>query len=99
MSGDSSLSSKLKIEQVVQICKDYVRRVFADEQITNLGLEEIEFDPATEHWRVTLGFSRPWDVSPNALMIIGGKADIKRDYKVLIVSDKLASVVSIRNRN
>jgi hypothetical protein len=45
----------------IKIAKDYVNEVFADEHVTNLGLDETEYDPATGRWYITVGFSRPWN--------------------------------------
>lgn len=49
----------MEVKDAMKIAKDYGNEVFADEQVTNLGLEETEYDAATGHWTITLGFSRP----------------------------------------
>ena len=41
--------------------KDYIADLFADEGVTNIGLEEVEFESTSNSWRITISFSRPWD--------------------------------------
>lgn len=51
----------MEIKDAIVIAKDYVNQVLADEQVTNLGVEETEHDSGSGRWSVTLGFSRPWN--------------------------------------
>ena len=51
----------MEVKQAVTMAKRYVIDLFEAEQITNVGLEEIEFDEMSNCWKVTIGFSRPWD--------------------------------------
>jgi hypothetical protein len=78
--------------------KQYVSELFADEKLSNLGLEEVEFDEAAGEWRVTLGFSRPWDT-------VGGLASFaqplnpRRSYKIIRISQDTGNVLSVKNRD
>jgi hypothetical protein len=51
--------AKMDVKEAVATAKKYVGELFTQEGITNLGLEEIEFDEQAGEWRVTVGFSRP----------------------------------------
>ena len=51
----------MDVKEAAQTAKAYVAELFAGEQITNLGLEEAEFDRLSNTWKITIGFSRPWD--------------------------------------
>ena len=51
----------MDVKDAVNAAKTYVAQLFADEGLSNLGLEEVEFDDGSGAWRVTVGFSRPWD--------------------------------------
>jgi hypothetical protein len=87
----------MEVKQAVAIAKNYVGEIFAGESLTNVGLEEVEFDEMRGAWEITVGFSRPWDaklpwVSP-AL-----QADKSRSYKVVRISDSDGRVLSIKNR-
>lgn len=94
----------MQVKEAVAAAKAYVKDVFAEESISNLGLEEVEFEPSADKWRITLGFSRPWH-SPRTraqqvLEAIGGEqmTPQRRVQKVVIVSDRDGSVLSVRNR-
>jgi hypothetical protein len=54
-------AQRIDVKRAVQAAMDYVRNLYAaaGEKISNLGLEEVVLDK--DVWRVTVGFSRPWD--------------------------------------
>ena len=78
-------------KQAVDIAKQHVMELFSDEAIRNLGLEEIESDGM--YWKVTIGFSRPWDMSINSVL---GSSD--RAYKVIRVDGDTGCVISVKDR-
>ena len=49
----------MEVKSAVQTAKNYVREIFEDEEISNLGLEEIQRKGGS--WEITIGFSRAWD--------------------------------------
>ena len=51
----------MHVKDAARMAKTYLTDLFADEQIMNVGLEEVEFDGMKSAWRITIGFSRPWD--------------------------------------
>jgi hypothetical protein len=87
--------SALDVKQAVTLAKDYVTTLFADEGLNNLGLEEVEFDDAHDHWHITLGFSRSWDRGT----ALGGLvvATTPRSYKVVTI-DHSGKILSVKNR-
>ena len=84
----------------------YVRELFSDEKITNLGLEEIDRRGAT--WLITVGFSRPWNDQRTLAETLkessfAGQFDVRlfppaRDYKVVVVDAKNGDVLKVRMR-
>ncbi len=52
----------MNVKDAIQIAKNYVSEVFADEQVTNVRLEETERDTDAGRWIITLGFSRSWNI-------------------------------------
>jgi hypothetical protein len=46
----------MKVREAVAAAKAHIQELFSDEQIANLGLEEVEFDGAAKTWTVELGF-------------------------------------------
>lgn len=87
----------MDVKEAVGAAKRYIQELFADEGITNIGLEEVEFDEPTGEWQVTIGFSRPWDK-------LGGLAGLAsypnqlRSYKVVRISDETGKIISVKNR-
>ncbi len=57
---------QIKDVVTVTVAVNYVSELFEHEKISNLGLEEIEFDDRAGEWLVTVGFSRPWDYPQNS---------------------------------
>lgn len=88
-------------KEAIATAKKYVEDIYADEQVTNLGLEEIEHDVATGNWIVTLALSRPWNTprtrAQEILENLGGVSPLKRSYKVFTITDD-GTVLSMKNR-
>ncbi len=90
----------MDVKDAIKVAKDYVNEVLAEEQVTNLGLEETEFDPASGCWNITLGFSRPWNTprtrAQEVLENLGAVSSLRRSYKVLAISPG-GEVLSMKN--
>ena len=87
----------MDVKTAARTAKSYVTDLFADEEITNVGLEEVEFDDSIDRWVVTIGFSRPWD-QKNALTAALGEGRPGRSYKVLQIADTDGRVLSLKDR-
>ena len=94
----------MNVQDAVRLAKDYVTDVFVEEQITNVGLEEIEFNESRNRWEITIGFSRPWDYQTRSLFEQGDdpfktqRRPRTRSFKVVNIDDDNAKVLSIKNR-
>lgn len=88
----------MDVKQAVRTAKTYLADLMADENIENLGLEEVQFDEAAEQWKVTVGFSRPWDRKSSlaAALTEYGRSD--RSYKVVSINDADGRVESLKDR-
>jgi hypothetical protein len=88
-------------KEAIAAAKTYVNEVYADEHVTNLGLEEVEHIPAAGSWAITLAFSRPWNTprtrAQEILENLGGVSSLKRSYKVVTIADD-GTVLSMKNR-
>ena len=84
----------MDVQEVVRIAKDHVHRVYAEESITNVGLEEIKLDDPSDIWRITIGFSRPWDKQAGFSTTIPPF----RSFKTVNIDDKSGNVVSMDAR-
>ena len=90
----------MDVHGAVSTAKIYLSNLYKDENLTNIGLEEVEFDDNDNEWRVTIGFSRPWDTPNNALgVIMAPRASAQRAYKLVTVNDSTGKATSIKNRN
>ena len=87
----------MHVKLAVESAKKYVADLFAEEEITNVGLEEVKFDDSLDRWIVTIGFSRPWD-QKNALTAALGEGRPNRSYKVLHIADTDGRVLSLKDR-
>ncbi len=89
---------EFNVKAAVKLALEYVQDLFQAEQLTDLGLEEVEYDEASASWLVTVGFSRPWDANPAAFAVISGTLRAKsRSFKVVKI--KGGEVVSLRDRS
>jgi hypothetical protein len=91
----------MNVKDAIAAAKKYVNEVYADEHLSNLGLEEAEYDETSEQWVITLGFSRPWNVPRSAaqklLAELGTDMPGRRSYKVVSVT-KTGRVTSMKSR-
>ncbi|MHB0873759.1 MAG: hypothetical protein ACYC2J_11375 [Acidithiobacillus ferrooxidans] len=89
----------MDVKEVVESAKHYIMDIYQEEKITNVGLEEVDFDEKNNVWFVTIGFSRPWDEPRNPLAALAGQgAYVKRTFKTVRVLDKDGKIRSIKNR-
>jgi len=85
----------MDVKQAVRTAKDYVSDLFSEEQIRNIGLEEVEFDDTSKVWLVTVGFARPWE---NAGFLASAGLAEPRSYKEVRLSDADGQVLSVKDR-
>lgn len=87
----------MNVKEAVKVAKEYVLDLFAEEEINNLGLEEVEFSEGEQIWSVTVGFSRPWELPNNTILAALAKPS-DRSYKIVRIDDKAGQVKSVKNR-
>ncbi len=91
----------MDVKEAIAAAKKYVNEIYDEEQVTNLGLEEVEHVLAAGNWIITLGFSRPWNTprtrAQEVLENLGAVSSLKRSYKVLTMADD-GTVLSMKNR-
>ena len=84
----------MELKEAVRLAKGYVAQLFADEHIENLGLEEVEFDPQEDAWRVTLGFSRVWNADQSNALAAALMA--RRAQKTVHISNATHEIVAVK---
>ena len=93
----------MNVKEAVQTAKAHIAEIFEDEKIARIGLEEVEFDSATDEWRVTIGFNRPWDAdnstSPASITAsLMSELYRTRAFKVVRIKDDTGEVCAISDR-
>ena len=90
----------MQVTQVTQTARKYLVDLFEGEEIINVGLEEVVFDEASHSWRITIGFSRPWERNGVTGPLVAALGDRRppRTYKVIRVNDYDGSLVSMMDR-
>ncbi len=86
----------MDVKSAVARAKQEIKALFGDEGISDVGLEEVEFDDSEHIWRVTIGFSRPWDQNKGLLGDFAG-ARKARDYKVVRIEDLTDGTNAVRS--
>ena len=87
-------------KEAIRRAKIYVADMFSDENIANIGLEEVRRDEG-RNWLITIGFSRVplSQLNTQALAnFIGHVRDLPRVYKIVTMDDSDGELVSITNR-
>ena len=91
-------------KEAVQRARRYAAEMFADEDIRNLGLEEIVFDGKHEAWNITVGFFRPWDRPKNFAAALAAAGDgrlgdwSRRTYKIIRIDNATGAPLSMTDR-
>lgn len=91
----------MDVKEAARTAKEYLQELFSSEQIRNVGLEEVEFDRMSHCWKITVGFSRPWDQGNSLIAKLGeqlGEQRPARSYKVIRIDDRDGRVESLTDR-
>ena len=86
----------MDVKAATHTARGYITDVFAGEEISQLGLEEVVYDTDTDQWRITFGFARPWDKQNTMAVKMGLKTP--RAYKVVSIDDGTGRVVALTDR-
>jgi hypothetical protein len=91
----------MDVKEAIAAAKTYLKDIYAEEEVTNLGLEEVEHIAQAGVWAVTLSFSRPWNTprtrAQEVLENLGAVSPLKRSFKVVTIADD-GTVLSMKDR-
>ena len=87
----------MEVTEAIAAAKQHVAMLFADEEIAEVGLEEVQFDAESDEWLVTIGFKRPWNRPIMDVNVLTQRA-LFRAYKQVRISDADGRVVSLLDR-
>ena len=90
-------------KEAVSLAKRYIRELFADEEITEVGLEELDYDADAQTWKITLGFRRPWTRhaekrDKRTPLVFSFYDHTDRWYKQVFIDGNTGQMRSIRDR-
>ena len=91
----------MEVKDAVKIAKAYISDLFRDENIIELGLEEVEFDDTKKEWNVTVGFRRPWKrkKEPSDSAVVFQPYNYHdRWYKLVRIRDVDGDVLAVKDR-
>ncbi len=89
----------MKVKEAIAQAKALVEDFHADEEITGVRLEEVEFDEPSDSWLITLGIMRPALVRKSDIVTKTLAQDaLTRTYKVMRIPNKPSSTPSMKIR-
>jgi hypothetical protein len=91
MSGENGRSEAMDAKAAIRKAKDWIADVYAEEDIRNVGLEEVRRNG--DQWLITIGFSRPWDDAGSLITSIAGEI-ARRTYKTVRIDDASGDVLA-----
>lgn len=89
--------ANLYVKAAVDIAKREIQDLFDDEEIVNVGLEEVVHDPDARRWKITIGFARPWEQDAPLVNQLF-KSRSPRTYKLVMIDDDTSRVVAVTDR-
>ncbi len=95
---DEAGAEIMDVKGAVKIAIDYIRDLFEQDTLSNIGLEEVTFNENEKTWEVTIGFSRPWDFPQPGIMTGLQRPSPKREYKIVSVDAASGKVKSVKLR-
>ena len=86
----------MDVTEAAQVAKKHLATVFSGESISDVYLEEVEFDDSSDNWKITIGFNR---LKPfrNPLAAKLEVPDSRRCYKIVRIRGN-GDMVSIKDR-
>jgi hypothetical protein len=95
-----SRENQVSVKSAVKAAIDYVKDLYADSNLRDLMLEEVEFSEATNQWLVTVGFSLTETKEESTSLITPSKTSraLSRRYKVVNIDAETGEPVSMKIR-
>ena len=97
-----SRENQVSVKSAVKAAIDYVKDLYADSNLRDLMLEEVEFSEATNQWFITVGFSLPETKgveSTSLIMPSKTSRALSHRYKVVNIDAETGKPVSMKIRS
>ncbi|MFD1253854.1 hypothetical protein DEVEQU_01682 [Devosia equisanguinis] len=86
----------ISVKEAIRRAKDFVHETFDEEDIVNVGLEEVKFDDQVGNWEITIGFSRPWDNETSIVPSLSRQH--RRAFKIVTIDGTTGEPKAIMQR-
>lgn len=84
--------------EAVQAAKEYAKELFADEHISEILLEELNFDPDKDEWLITVSFAHTRPTPQATTPLARGRLFGDRQYKVVHIADRTSEFAGVTDR-
>lgn len=85
----------MEVKEAVKTAKKYIVDLFDDEEITDIGLEEVDLGMGLSDWKVTIGFFRR---RKHQNPLLTALQNPNRSYKVVSINRHDGRVTSVTDR-
>ena len=92
--------NQVDVKIAVQAAINYIKGLYADRDLKDLLLEEVEFSEETNQWLVTIGFSLLETKETPASIIMPSRTsrELSRRYKIVKIDATTAEPISMKIR-
>lgn len=103
----------MEMLEAVRLAKRHIATLYEDEDISKIGLEQVEYEEGQKLWEVTVGFASPNSPGPLPQLRRSGMAEIvgrpasapdiqqsymgDRRYKVVQIDDETSAIRGVRD--
>lgn len=90
------------VKEAAQVAKATVASLFEDQRISNILLEEVDFEELPETWKITVGFFRQAEVDSQSVagaIVPPLLPRRQRSFKVVRIRDRDGQVLSVKHRS
>ncbi len=96
-----SQENPVSVKRAVRAAINYINDLYAENNLRDLMLEEVEFSTAADQWLVTVGFSLPETNEEAASLIMPSKTSraLSRRYKVVNIDAETGQPLSMKIRS
>lgn len=90
----------MEVKEAAQVAKATVASLFEDQQISNVLLEEVDFEELPATWSITVGFFRQAEMDSHSIAgSISKLIGRQRLFKVVRIRDSDGKVLSVKHRS
>ena len=91
----------MDVKEAVRLAKKHIIEIFEDDDISNVGLEEVEFNEQSSVWKITVSFHRPTGLLSPLEFVAPGLSQgtsARRACKIVNIKDRTGKVLSVKHR-